>query len=99
MYYFNYRPDFEQAKFSCGTIVCEVNGFAIACSSTGYCAPHGSSKKIDGNGFVFKLNWDYVPNGTAWAKWWEQQLLVWVTYTNSRYEFQFIASQTTCIVT
>lgn len=56
VYYFNYRPDFEQAKFSCGTIVCEVNGFAIACSSTGYCAPHGSSKKIDGNGFVFKLN-------------------------------------------
>jgi len=49
-------------------MVCEINGFAIACSLTEYCAKHCSSKKIDGNDFVFKLNSDYASNGTTWAK-------------------------------
>ena len=53
---FKYRPDFIQAKFSCGTKVYKVNGFEISCSLTEYGAMCFSRKKIDVNDFGFKLN-------------------------------------------
>lgn len=59
-------------------MVCEINGFAIACSLTEYCAKCCSSKKIDGNDFVLKLNSNYASNGTTWAKPWDSNSMSFI---------------------